>query len=110
MRYHPTGKVPSENRGGVELAKLPRASSLSISSAARQVEGDTIGQIGIGPHTGHAAVSLVQAVSMSTERVWLVSWLILDFIGEIFQGERSTDELGGPLRIAQMAGETADQG
>jgi regulator of sigma E protease len=87
-----------------------RSIEAQIVPAARQVEDETIGQIGIGPHTGHASVGLAQAVGMSGERVWLVSWLILDFIGEILQGERSTDELGGPLRIAQMAGETADQG
>ena len=36
--------------------------------------------------------------------------MILDFLGQLFQGDRSTEELGGPLRIAQMAGETAEQG
>jgi len=36
--------------------------------------------------------------------------MILDFLGQLFQGDRSTEELGGPLRIAQMAGETAEKG
>jgi regulator of sigma E protease len=42
--------------------------------------------------------------------VYNSSWLILDFLGQLFQGDRSTDELGGPLRIAQLAGQTAEQG
>ena len=42
--------------------------------------------------------------------VYNSSWLILDFLGQLVQGDRSTDELGGPLRIAQLAGQRAEQG
>lgn len=34
----------------------------------------------------------------------------LTAMGQIIMGERSTNELGGPLRIAQMSGEMADEG
>jgi len=36
--------------------------------------------------------------------------MIFDFLRQLTQGDRSTDELGGPLRIAQLAKQTADQG
>lgn len=87
-----------------------RVMEAQIVPVARQQEGESIGQIGIGPHSVHAAVGLMSAVYMSVERVGMISWLILDFVGEIFQGKRSTEELGGPLSIAQGAGETADLG
>jgi len=74
-------------------------------------QGDeTIGQIGIGPHIVRHDVGLTQAVLLGAQGVYNSSWLILDFLGQLFQGDRSTDELGGPLRIAQLAGQTAEQG
>jgi regulator of sigma E protease len=31
-------------------------------------------------------------------------------LAQMFQGKRSTEELGGPIRIAQMSGQVAQQG
>ena len=36
--------------------------------------------------------------------------MIVKFIGQLFQGQRSTNELGGPLRIAEIAGKSAQSG
>ena len=46
---------------------------------------------------------------MSIQKVYDLSWLIVDLLGQIFQGERYK-ELGGPLAIAQMAAQTAESG
>lgn len=74
-------------------------------------EGDeTFGQIGIGPYLVRHDIGLTQAVVLGAKGVYNSSSLILDFLGQLFQGDRSTDELGGPLRIAQLAGQTAEQG
>lgn len=78
---------------------------------AAQPEGDAlVGRIGISPEASRHTVGLGQAVVLGGLGVYNSSWLILDFLGELFQGDRSTDELGGPLRIAQLAGQTAQQG
>lgn len=45
----------------------------------------------------------------SVETVTLVRGT-LDAVGQMIMGVRSTDELGGPLRIAQMSGEIAQTG
>ncbi len=74
-------------------------------------EGDAqVGRIGISPQASRHTVGLGRAVVLGGLGVYNSSWLILDFLGELFQGDRSTDELGGPLRIAQLAGQTAAQG
>ena len=74
-------------------------------------EGDTtLGRIGISPHASRHTVGLGRAVVLGGLGVYNSSWMILDFLGQLFQGDRSTDELGGPLRIAQLAGQTAEQG
>jgi len=74
-------------------------------------EGEqTIGQIGISPHMSQTPVGLGKALALSARVVYNSSWLILDFIRQLFQGDRSAEELGGPLRIAQLAGQTGEQG
>ena len=78
---------------------------------ATHAEGDALmGRIGISPQASRHTVGLGRAVVLGGLGVYNSSWLILDFLGELFQGDRSTDELGGPLRIAQLAGQTAEQG
>ena len=78
---------------------------------ATHAEGDTaLGRIGISPHASRHTVGLGRAVVLSALGVYNSSWMILEFLGELLQGDRSTDELGGPLRIAQLAGQTAEQG
>ena len=78
---------------------------------ATHAEGDTaFGRIGISPHASRHTVGLGRAVVLGALGVYNSSWMILDFLGELLQGDRSTDELGGPLRIAQLAGQTAEQG
>ncbi|MBT7588913.1 MAG: RIP metalloprotease RseP [Gemmatimonadetes bacterium] len=78
---------------------------------ATHAEGDTaLGRIGISPHTSRHTVDLGRAVVLGALGVYNSSWMILEFLGELLQGDRSTDELGGPLRIAQIAGQTAEQG
>ena len=78
---------------------------------ATHAEGDTaLGRIGISPHTSRHTVGLGRAVVFGALGVYNSSWMILEFLGELLQGDRSTNELGGPLRIAQAAGQTAEQG
>ncbi len=78
---------------------------------ATHAEGEaSVGRVGIGPQETRHTVGLGRAVVLGGLGVYNSSWLILDFLGELFQGDRSTDELGGPLRIAQLAGQTAEQG
>ncbi len=78
---------------------------------ARKVEGDeTVGQIGISAASIRHPVGVASAAGMGLQGVFRSSYLIVDFLGQLFRGQRSTDELGGPLRIAQLAGQTAEEG
>ena len=81
-----------------------------ITPATRVEGGASLGQIGIKYQTSRYTVDLGQAVLLGFAGVYNSSWKILDFLGQLFQGDRSTDELGGPLRIAQIAGQEADKG
>jgi regulator of sigma E protease len=84
--------------------------SADVVPEARIEGSETIGQIGIGPRVVRHDVSLVESLRMGTAGLYTSSYLILDFLRELVRGERSAEELGGPLRIAQLAEETAEQG
>lgn len=50
------------------------------------------------------------ALWVGVQRTYMVTTNILSYIGDMFSGRRGTDELGGPLRIAQISGQMAEQG
>ena len=73
----------------------------------------TIGRLGVAGATGNFKFiqynpltatwqALIETVSMSG--------LILTYLGQVVSGERSTKELGGPIRIAQISGDVAQAG
>ncbi len=80
-----------------------------ITPAESTIDGETVGVIGIGIFSTTTDVPTGEAASMSAQKVYALSWLIVDLLGQLFQGERYK-ELGGPLAIAQMAAQTAESG
>jgi regulator of sigma E protease len=52
----------------------------------------------------------VTAVVAGTKETWFVVERTLSYIGGIFAGRESADQLGGPIRIAQVSGEVATAG
>jgi len=51
-----------------------------------------------------------QAVGESIHEVWNITTGTLRGVGQMIMGVRGTDELGGPLRIAEMSGKVAKDG
>lgn len=54
--------------------------------------------------------SPVEALFRAVEEVWNFSSLTLQSLGGMLTGAVSTDNIGGPISIAQMAGSSAEQG
>ena len=72
-----------------------------------------IGLVGIRPDlkaVGYRALSPLQAVGAAFDRTLGLTTQILSSLGEIITGSRSASELGGPLRIAQLSGQMAEDG
>jgi regulator of sigma E protease len=70
-----------------------------------------IGLLGIGRSgVEYVRHDPVTAVVRATEETWNLSAGTLKAIWQMIVGARTTDELGGPLRIAQMSGEVAQGG
>ena len=55
-------------------------------------------------------VNPLKAVVMGAEETWFVIDRTLSYIGGIFAGREAADQLGGPIRIAQVSGQVASAG
>ena len=55
-------------------------------------------------------VGPLRAVVMAVQRTWYVIDRTGSYIGGIFNGRESADQLGGPIRIAQVSGQVATAG
>jgi len=55
-------------------------------------------------------VGPLRAVAMGASETWFVIDRTVAYIGGVFSGRESTDQLGGPIRIAQVSGQVATAG
>jgi regulator of sigma E protease len=71
-----------------------------------------VGALGIS-HTGSVVfqrLDPVAAVGAAMGETWSIAWSTLEAVGQMIAGTRGTEELGGPLRIAQLSGQVAEDG
>ena len=72
-----------------------------------------IGLLGVSPDPDQVAyerMNPLEAAWSATERTVSLIGQILSALAQIIIGERTAEELGGPLRIAQLSGEMAQSG
>jgi regulator of sigma E protease len=55
-------------------------------------------------------VGPLQAVGLGVQRTWFVVERTLSYIGGVISGREAADQLGGPIRIAQVSGQVATEG
>jgi regulator of sigma E protease len=72
--------------------------------------GDTVGVIGIYPKFEYQPVTFTEGVSMGAMATARGFGIIILSIKMLTSGQASIKELGGPIMIAQLAGETAKAG
>ena len=86
---------------------------------ARQVDGKTVGQLGIdlGPNPKAFAqyrvktqYGLGDALLRGAQKTWELSVFSLKMLGRIVIGEASLKNISGPLTVADYAGQSAQQG
>ncbi len=97
------------NGKNVDLVAIPD----SVEMTDRFGNAQHQGRLGIRRSTAdRTLVRYDPATSLwkATEETVNLSGRIFDAIGQIISGTRSVRELGGPLRIMEMSGETATQG
>jgi regulator of sigma E protease len=93
---------------------------LTATPALKEVKdtfGNThrIGQLGIqynarAEDARSTPVGSLEAVKLGTEQAWFIVTGTFKFIASVFAGAGSSEDVGGPLRIAQMSGQAASLG
>jgi len=121
-RWTEFAEIVSAKPGGqVMLRVLRDDQTLEIETGVERVavavdtaRGDTVyaGRIGVVRDTVDAARTLGLAGSLvaGTNQSLEISWLILDFLGDLLTGQASARDLGGPILIGQLSGQAARAG
>lgn len=99
--------VVARDGGEATLTAIPRPVEITDRFGATH----RIGQLGVG-RSGMAFVrhDPFSAVWHAATETFALTTGTLDAVGQMIAGTRTTEELGGPLRIAQMSGEMAQEG
>lgn len=74
-----------------------------------------IGMLGIGRSATNADIvtqhfSVPEAIWLGTQETWFVVDRTVSYIGGVVSGRESPDQLGGPIRVAQVSGQVATLG
>jgi regulator of sigma E protease len=94
------------NRGGVEVTMTAVPKLQEIKDALGNVH--RIGILGIGRSSApgeqqYEPVSPLQAVTLGVKETWFVLEGTLSYVGRIFVGREAADQVGGPIRIAEVS-------
>ncbi len=97
-----------ERDGGVMMLEMvPR--EVEVTDGFGNIQH--FGQIGVGrkgvEFVRHGPVAAIVAAVEETASLTMAT---LDALGQIISGNRSTDELGGPIMIAKVSGQVAEDG
>ena len=91
-------------RDGQEIA-------LSVTPERITANDQTLGRVGVGmPGMREIRHGPIEAVPEAARRLWQTTSMIFSAIGKMITGNLSWQNLGGPITIAQAAGETAALG
>ena len=74
---------------------------LGLLGITRSPKADDLIQVTYGP---------VEAVSEGTTETVYIAWRTLDYLWGIISGREAADQLGGPIRVAQVSGQVATEG
>ena len=97
-----------ERKGDVELMPVRIGVRKEVDRFGNEYR---IGLIGIqSPESELREVSALEAPAIAVERTGSIVRMMVSTIGQIISGRRSMEELGGPLKIAQISGEQAGRG
>ncbi len=73
--------------------------------------GTHVGVLGIrGSDTQYQRLAPLEAIGAGVAQTWDITVQTLQGVGEMIAGRRGTEDLGGPLRIAQLSGQVAQLG
>jgi regulator of sigma E protease len=102
---HPAETLPITIKRGHSTMEL------SVLTDAREQGGRKVGMLGIrGGQVEYQRLTLPEALVGGVTQTWQVTSETIVGLGQMISGRRGTEDLGGPLRIAQLSGQVAQLG
>ena len=98
-------------RGGGEMQI--KATPTRFEQPAGAEGPPVVGRLGVTPDVDQVESvrhGPLESVEMAVGWTWNLVTQILGYLGGVLSGSQSADQLGGPIRIAQMSGEMAQSG
>ncbi|ABC22393.1 RIP metalloprotease RseP [Rhodospirillum rubrum] len=112
--------VPLSNGAPLHIDILRDNAPLAVIALPRMVETDDglgnkvqVAQLGVKVSLSQADVQRLgplDALGQAVGQTWQLSADTLTYLGQVVRGNRSAEELGGPVRIAQFSGKAAERG
>jgi len=72
--------------------------------------GEDMGMIGLSPAAAYQPIGFFASVARGADATWQNTKMVAGFFGRFVSGRESMSNLGGPLFIASVAGQVAEQG
>jgi regulator of sigma E protease len=102
---HPAETLPITIRRGQDTL------ALDVLTDAHEAGGRQVGMLGIrGGQMGYQKLSLPEALVGGVTQTWQVTSETVVGVAQMIGGRRGTEDIGGPLRIAQLSGQVAQLG
>ncbi|HET8997424.1 MAG TPA: RIP metalloprotease RseP [Acetobacteraceae bacterium] len=99
------------DRLSLTIERSGKQQQLSVTPQPHEVNGRDVGLLGIsGSKMIYEQVSLPVAIWSGAAETWHVTAETVSGVAQMITGQRGTQDLGGPLRIAQLSGEVAALG
>jgi regulator of sigma E protease len=95
----------------LRIARAGAEQTLTATPAARESDGKTVGVLGVaGGAPEFQRLNPISAVAAGVTQTADITGQTFAGIWEMITGRRGTEDLGGPLRIAQLSGQVAQLG
>ncbi len=102
---HPAETLP------ITIKRGHSTMDLSVLTDAREQGGRKVGMLGIrGGQVEYQRLTLPEALVGGVTQTWQVTSETVIGVAQMITGRRGTEDLGGPLRIAQLSGQVAQLG
>ncbi len=102
---HPAQKL------AVTVQRDGKDQQFEVTTDARDVGGHQVGMLGVrGGAVEYRHVSVPGAIWNGVTQTWTITRETFTGLAQMISGNRGTEELGGPLRIAQLSGQVAQLG
>jgi regulator of sigma E protease len=105
IAIHPATKLAMTiQRGGVDQ-------TIQVTTESHASGGHQVGLLGVqGGAVEYRRVSLPVAMWSGVTQTWTITAETFRGVAQMISGSRGTEDLGGPLRIAQLSGQVAQLG